>query len=670
MHFGLIGNNWYPITSPANGRLAKQVGNLPIPVASGGVHAQGLGDRVDTQALLKAYHTWVFRAVKIIAENASKQEISLMVQRGDDAEEVNEHPLLEVLNNPNPIQTRFDLWELTWTYLELTGNSYWFKARDGLGVVRELWPIRPDLMKPVPDEREILKGYLWRFRGKEIAFKVEEIVHLMYPNPLSMWIGLGSLEAARFVFDTDKFMRDWNIETFKNKARPDGVLETDLYLQGDDIERIKTAWNKAYGGVSNAHRLAILQAGTKYKPLSLTPQQLDFLESQKASKADIFEMFGIPRAVAGIVEDVNRANAETSKAVFAENTILPKLCKMEARLTKNLAQPVDSRLFFKYADPVPEDREFKLKERESNLRNFITDVNEERAAQGLQSAPWGEGPWMPFNLIQFGGGGSADQQARVKIVKESRRELLFNPEFRLISWKQFDAISRSQINAFRLQIRRLFATQEREVLGNLRQHFKSAKDATIDFELFDMEKWLKKFGDDLDKNFKAAILAGAKKGIADIGAESEFDLNSPLVQAFLQDKEFKFTFAVNNTTEKKLRTELTAGLEADETIEQLSRRVQKVFGFADEVRAPRIAATEVNTSVNFGVHDAYRQSDIVQQKNWLSQRDGNVRDSHNIDFEIVNLSELFSNGLMYPGDPNGDASEIINCRCTTLPVVE
>lgn len=671
---------------------------LPLVVPAGGSFGAGLMDRATQEEYLRAYHTWVFRAVRIIAENVAKVKMQVFQRRGQEWEEIEEHPIIDLFEKVNPIMTRYDLWELTMTYLELTGNSYWYKVRDRLGVVRELWPLPPHLVKPVPDAQTILKGYLFEYQGKRISFEADEIVHLKYPNPLSIWIGMGTLQAAAYAFDADLFMRKWNVNLFKNKAMIDGVLMTDQYLQEDDVERLRAQWQKTYGGEANARKTALLQAGVKYEPIGLSPTELDFLNSVNWTRNDILGIFGVPRSKAGIVEDVNRANAEAEDYTFSNDVILPKLVKIYEKLNQDLVPDFDDEnLWLGFVSPVPEDKEFVLKQDESDLRNFVKSPNEVRADRGLEPADWGERPWGGFNLVPLGmaperelAGTSPAAKSAVTHSKgyfsgpaiiKVRNRIIFEESFRQASWKQFDLVSRSVAVRFQGGVRKLFKAQKNEVLGRLkagktspltalqRGEFKGEFD-TVDSILFNMDEWVAKFTVAMDPTFRLAVLKGAEKAIADIAVGSTFEIGSPIVAAFLRDKEFKFSFRVNDETLRSLRENLTAGLDANESIDQLTQRVQDIFRFADSVRAPRIAQTEVNTSTNFGIHDAYRQSEVVERKNWLSQRDGDVRESHQLDTEIVALAETFSNGLLYPGDPAGDASEIINCRCTTLPVVD
>ena len=97
--------------------------------------------------------------------------------------------------------------------------------------------------------------------------------------------------------------------------------------------------------------------------------------------------------------------------------------------------------------------------------------------------------------------------------------------------------------------------------------------------------------------------------------------------------------------------------------------MKDVFTEAKTSRAKMIARTETVGAANFGSQESYEQAG-VEEKEWLATLDDRVRDSHAaLDGDVVGLNETFNNGLAYPGDPTGDAGEIINCRCTLVPVV-
>jgi len=166
--------------------------------------------------------------------------------------------------------------------------------------------------------------------------------------------------------------------------------------------------------------------------------------------------------------------------------------------------------------------------------------------------------------------------------------------------------------------------------------------------------------------------------LATLGTDLAFKLDDPEVLAFLTEQVFKFKTGINATTQEEIRQALLAGERAGESVTQIAARINALFESANEVRALRIARTEILGAMNFGQLEGMAQSGIVSGKQWLSARDGQVRESHAaLDLETdpaaggrpVGLMSPFSNGLMYPGDQHGRPEEVVNCRCVVLEVL-
>ena len=662
--------------------IKKQAIWSDVGILGGREYGGGISQSVDVSELMQAYQGWVYACVSIISKNIAKVPIRLFAQSADGAVEIDQHILLDLLNSPNPIHTRFEIWELVTTWLELTGNAYLYIAKNKLGGPGEIWPIPPDRMKVVPDSKDIIGGYLYEYQGQRAAFDRTEIVHLRYPNPNSVYYGMGTLQAAAYSYDLDLYMKKYSVNLFKNDGRPTGVLMTDQVLDDGMINRMRQAWKLLYSGVDKAGKIAILQAGTKYERVQINPQEMDYLASRRATRDDILSIFGVPASKLGLVEDVNRANAEANDYTFQNDVILPKLRLIEAKLNKDLVSQIDPTLYIKYDSPVPVDKEFFLKERETNLKNFVTSINEERAKEGLEPASWGEEPWMPFNLVQAPSAGSGMANASYEVVEAATKSAEISKKKKDQAWRMYLALHTPLQEHFRKMLIPLFKAQRKEVLKNLEGAIKAASPdqkydpALIDFILFSQQEWQEKFSKASKPEIQSIFKAGVEKALADLAAGNfEFDFRNPKATAFLEKKVYRFSFEVNQTTLNSLKKELAEGLDSGEDLTALTARVNKVFDFAEGWRSVRIARTETNISLNTGIAQAYEQSGLVKKKMWLTARDEDVRSSHAaMDGQAVPLDGKFETPsgelLDYPGDPNGSAPEVINCRCTLLPVTK
>jgi len=148
---------------------------------------------------------------------------------------------------------------------------------------------------------------------------------------------------------------------------------------------------------------------------------------------------------------------------------------------------------------------------------------------------------------------------------------------------------------------------------------------------------------------------------------------APGVTDFLATEAAQLVVGVNETTKRRIAATLTEGVADGENLASLSKRIRSVFD-ASPARARTIGRTESIKGYNFGTLEGYSQSDVVDDKEWLATKDEVVRDTHaEVDGTVVGLQQNFQVGsstLRYPGDPAGDAEEVVNCRCTILPKIK
>ena len=185
--------------------------------------------------------------------------------------------------------------------------------------------------------------------------------------------------------------------------------------------------------------------------------------------------------------------------------------------------------------------------------------------------------------------------------------------------------------------------------------------------LFDESKWDKILIKHARPLYVEAFQDAAAQASTELGGSFGFDVQDPRVLEFLAKRELTLLDAPK-TVRNRLMKELEQGLAAKESIDSLADRFKRQFNFSAS-RAQRVARTEVAGTVNGARFEVLRQEGVEKQE-WLTAKDEAVRPSHaDIDGEIVDIGQPFSNGLRYPGEVGGDAGEVINCRCTVVPVI-
>ncbi|MFD5697453.1 head maturation protease, ClpP-related [Streptomyces lasiicapitis] len=278
----------------------------------------------------------------------------------EDRTEVMQHAALDLWNKPNKFFTRQELVESEQQHIDLTGEGWLVIARSPRSPMPlELWPVRPDRIAPVPHPVDFISGYMYTGPdGQEIALRVEDVIQIRMPNPLDPYRGMGPVQSVLTEIDASRYSAEWNRNFFMNSAEPGGVIELPTVLSDPEWDQLQARWAEQHKGVANAHRVAFLEHGT-WKDRKYTQRDMQFAELRAISRDVIREAFGAPAFVLGEVGDVNRATAEASKVLFAEQLTVPRLERFKQALNNDLLPlygPDAARtLEFDYDDPVPVD---------------------------------------------------------------------------------------------------------------------------------------------------------------------------------------------------------------------------------------------------------------------------------------------------------------------------
>jgi len=342
----------------------------------------------------------VYRAVRLIAESVGG--LSYLLYQG--AQELTVHPLLDLIRRPNPRQDGAAFLEAVASHLVLAGNAY-IEAVGLAGAgapnlqVRELYALRPDRMKVVPGPDCWPQAYDYTVGGQTVRFDqsaaLPPILHLSLFNPLDDYYGLSPLEAAAVAVDTHNAAARWNKALLDNAARPSGALVYDgadgNVLSAAQFERLKRELTDEYQGTAHAGRPMLLEGGLDWKPMSLSPQDMDFMEAKHAAAREIALAFGVPPMLMAIPGDNTYSNYQEANRVFWRQTVLPLAARIGAALTQWLAPAFGRDLTL----GVDSDRIEALAADRAALWERVTKapfltVNEKRAATGYGAVPGGD----------------------------------------------------------------------------------------------------------------------------------------------------------------------------------------------------------------------------------------------------------------------------------------
>jgi HK97 family phage portal protein len=347
--------------------------------------------RDDATEQLRNYQSWVYAAVNATAQEVARQRPFLARSTGqadhDQLPLSHTHPLCRLLERPSPWLTSWELWYLTVVYLELTGNCFWYVApRSDDGQPGELWVVPTPWVKPIPDSANFVKGYDVSAPGGVCElFSPQEIIHLKYPNPLDPHYGLSPLQANALTVDANTELLRSRYHTFLAGSRPGIVLQTDQVLNDQTVNRLEEKLLSKFGGRENWQRPLVLEQGLTASPWTLTPAEMDFLNSSRMTRDEIFALFRVPPPVAGVIENVG-LGADIwlgARVMFCEGTVQPKLDLIAQSLTRDLGRRYGPDVLISFPDCSPRTAELRRKDDETDAKLGLRTYNEIRKSRGL-----------------------------------------------------------------------------------------------------------------------------------------------------------------------------------------------------------------------------------------------------------------------------------------------
>jgi HK97 family phage portal protein len=323
-------------------------------------------------------------------EMGKRPALAPWYRKSEERKEILEHPSFELFKKPNPFMSMFDLWDATELWLELTGNSFWYVYTEK-GMPKEIWPLPPQYMSIVPSRDKLVAGYVYQKGIEKIPFDAEEIIHFKFYSPTGSLYGMGPMQAAMPAYVSDQAIRIFESTLMQNMGRPEAVLQAKEGISDAEFERFKKRWRQQYGGAKKVGQTLILEWGLEYKPITFTPREMNYMAGRKSNREEIAAIFGVPMSKL-TTEDVNRANASSGNWQYQNDTVEPRLRRIEETLNARLAPMYDDNIFYAYESTLPEDKEFELKERTQHLGSYVTVVNEERKKLGMPPVEWGDRP--------------------------------------------------------------------------------------------------------------------------------------------------------------------------------------------------------------------------------------------------------------------------------------
>ncbi len=295
--------------------------------------------------------TAVYSCVRILAEAIAGLPLHVYRYNNDGGKEkALDHSLYLLLHDePNPEMSSFVFRETLMTHLLLWGNAYAQIIRNSKGEVVALYPLMPNKMTVDRDENGYLY-YQYQCSTDEVGGKNETVV--LKPSDVLHIPGLGfdglvgysPIAMAKNAIGLAIATEEYGAKFFANGAAPSGVLEHPGTIK--DPQRVREAWQSQFGGSQNSGKIAVLEEGMKYTPISISPEQAQFLETRKFQINEIARIFRVPPHMVGDLEKSSFSNIEQQSLEFVKYTLDPWVIRWEQSIMRTLLSPDEKKKYF------------------------------------------------------------------------------------------------------------------------------------------------------------------------------------------------------------------------------------------------------------------------------------------------------------------------------------
>jgi HK97 family phage portal protein len=352
--------------------------------------------------------------------NSKDPFVKMAVTSTAEVAEVTSHPFLNLMRTANPLMDGFEVLQLLQTYMELVGDSYLYMVKDRFGTPKEIWPLMAQYVTIVPSETKVVDHYEYRTDAQHDNTQKlwpGEISHCRMPNPNDFYYGASPVAAASAFVDSQNYIESYEENLFKNRGAPDQLLIPNGPIPPKRRKKMEKDFRRRFGGTHNAGKTMVMPFDLKLEQLS-NPRDIAFLVGKKATRDDICAMFDIPPAsfdTSGL-----REASEGAEYVHAKYGVLPRTTRMQQKLNQDVVSCWGPRFFCAFDNPVPEDRDRRLKEVTANLRSGYSSINEARTRDHLGPVPWGNEPILPANLVPLS---LTVERAQQEIAKGNTEDL-------------------------------------------------------------------------------------------------------------------------------------------------------------------------------------------------------------------------------------------------------
>ncbi len=658
---------------------------------------------------IDAYRTlpWLYAGANAVAVAAQRPKLRIYRKTGGDKpEEVQGEPINDLLERPNPFLSYQEMIQILVLNLRILGEAYLnlvgSQEQAAIGPDNppiEMWWMKPENIKIVPDKKDFIKKYIYAVGGEQINLDPSEVIHFKLANPDSYFQGLGSMDAAKNSAIQELNAVAYNKAFMQNDAVPFGIFHTPRELTKEQRKQYLRTWNNLHRGTKNAGGMGFTWGEMEFKDIGKTPKDAQYNELLDRTREEQLATLGVPPSIVGLLEFANYSNMEIQQKKMWEDTVMPILDLVADKLTLNLTPHFDERIYlqFDYSEikALQEDEERLSKIATSVVANGIMSPDEARQRYYGMDPGGGDAAkrFIPLNWIPLTESGSKAGAGKalpgaVEMKEEEPTSFWAKESRKKILWNDFIKRVKAKEKALYKPVEAYLRKQVKEIMAEVQKfddvaHIKPGK-------LFDPDAEAEKYANALGSIYESLFQTAGEAGM-DVAngklynpdlkravKQDEFDFEmTPELKAAIKALVLESGAKINKTTMKEILALVNEALAEGLTVGELTANIEDKMASGAVWKSQRIGRTEMGKVENYGQMEGYKQSKHVDYKGWLSAYAEDTREAHKeadaqYRADPIPLEEPFIVGgeeLMYPGDPAGSPGNIINCLCSTYPVV-
>ena len=342
--------------------------------------------------------TAVWSAVRLLSESISILPINVYEREknGDKSLAINNPSYNLVHNEPNNYMSSVTFFEKIMMDLCLSGNSFVRIVRNGGGTPEALLPLNAQDVKVKMSDGQIF----YHNNNSNNIYDDYDVLHFKGVSQDGI-LGLSPITQNANAIGWGMALEDYGNKYFTNSAKLSGVLETDRALSEQAIERLKNSFSNTYNQLKNAQSTAILEEGLSFKPITISPEQSQFLASRVFSITEVARMFNIPTFMLQEHSKSSFNNIESLSQSYVTYTLMPYIRRMESEMNRKLFKTNEKgRVFVEWN--VNGLLRGNIKDRTDSYKTALTNgymtINEVRRKENMNSIVEGDEHYLPLNM--------------------------------------------------------------------------------------------------------------------------------------------------------------------------------------------------------------------------------------------------------------------------------